>query len=80
MIHGKNVMLGHVSFKKGCVIAAHSHDSEQMIYVLSSSMKVSIPDKEITLSEGDALQIPAGVKNSAVVLEDTLGLNVTPKT
>lgn len=76
LISGKKIMLAQVFLKKGCVVAAHSHESEQMTYILSGSMKLRLPDKEVTLNEDDVLHIPSGVEHSAVALEDTLDLDV----
>jgi quercetin dioxygenase-like cupin family protein len=76
IISGKKVMLAQVFLKKGCVVAAHSHEGEQMTYILSGSMTLHLPDKEVTLNEGDVLNIPSGVEHSAVALEDTLDLDV----
>jgi len=76
IVSGKKVMLAQVFLKKGCVIAAHSHESEQMTYILSGAMTLRLPDKEMTLNEGDVLNIPSGVEHSAVALEDTLDLDV----
>ena len=74
-VYGKKVMLAQIFLKKGCVIASHSHESEQMTYILSGSMRFHLPDKEVTLNEGDVLNIPSGVEHSAVALEDTLDLD-----
>jgi len=76
LITGKKVMLAQVFLKKGCTVAAHSHESEQMTYILSGSMTLRLPDKEVTLNEGDVLHIPSGVEHSAVALDDTLDLDV----
>ena len=76
LISGKNVMLAQVFLKKGCVIAKHSHESEQMTYILSGSMKLCLPNQEVTLNEGDVLHIPSNVEHSAIALEDTLDLDV----
>ncbi len=76
LISGKKVMLAQVFLKKGCIVAAHSHHNEQMTYILSGSMKLRLPDKEVTLNEGDVLHIPSRVEHSAVALEDTLDLDV----
>jgi len=76
IISGKKVMLAQVYLKKGCVVPAHSHESEQMTYILSGSMTLRLPDKEVTLNQGDVLNIPSGVEHSAVALEDTLDLDV----
>lgn len=75
IISGKNMMLAQVFLKKGCVVVAHSHVSEQMTYILKGSMIFRLPDREITLNEGDVLNIPSGVEHSAVALEDTLDLD-----
>jgi quercetin dioxygenase-like cupin family protein len=76
LITGKNVMLAQVFLKKGCIVAAHSHESEQMTYILSGSMTLHLPDKQVTLNEGDVLHIPSGVEHSAIAHEDTLDLDV----
>ncbi len=76
LITGKKVMLAQVFLKKGCVVPAHSHESEQMTYVLNGSMILRLPDREATLNEGDVLHIPSGVEHSALALEDTLDLDI----
>ena len=76
LITGKKVMLAQVFLKKGCMVPAHSHDSEQMTYILSGSMTLRLPDMEVTLKECDVLHIPSGVEHSAVAHEDTLDLDI----
>jgi quercetin dioxygenase-like cupin family protein len=76
LIAGKKVMLAQVFLKKDCVIPVHSHESEQMTYILSGSMTLRLPDKEVTLNEGDVLHIASGVEHSAVAHEDTLDLDI----
>ena len=76
LITGKKVMLAQVFLKKGCMVPAHSHDSEQMTYILSGSMTLRLPDMEVTLKEGDVLHIPSGVEHSAFAHEDTLDLDI----
>ena len=75
-ISGKSVTLAQFSFKKDCVVVAHSHESEQMTCVLKGVLRLRLPDREVTLSEGEVLHIPSGVEHSAVALEDTLALDV----
>ena len=76
LITGKKVRLAQVFLKKGCMVPAHSHDSEQMTYILSGSMTLRLPDMEVTLKEGNVLHIPSGVEHSAVAHEDTLDLDI----
>jgi len=74
-ISGSKVMLAQIFLKKGCVVVAHSHESEQMTYIPSGSLTFRLPDKEMTVNEGDVLIIPSGVEHSAVALKDTLDLD-----
>jgi quercetin dioxygenase-like cupin family protein len=76
LITGKKVMLAQVHLKKGCIIQAHSHESEQMTYILRGSMRLRLPDKEVILGEDEVLHIPSGVEHSAVALEDTVDLDI----
>ena len=75
VISGSKVMLGQIFLKKGCVIASHKHESEQITYILSGCLKMILPDKEVILHEGEVLHIPSGVEHSAVALEETLDLD-----
>ena len=75
-ISGSKVMIAQVFLKKGCVVPAHSHESEQITYILSGSMVMKLPDKEVTLGEGDVLVIPSRVEHSAVAVEETLDVDV----
>ncbi len=76
LISGKKLMLAQVFLKKGCIVAPHSHESEQMTYILSGCLKLRLLDKEVTVNKGEVLHIPSAVEHSAVALEDTLDLDV----
>jgi quercetin dioxygenase-like cupin family protein len=76
IISGKNIMLGHLHLKSGCVIASHSHDSEQMTYVLRGSMTFHFSDRDIVVKEGQVLHIPSRVEHGAKALEDTLEVDI----
>ena len=76
LISGKNVMLAQVFLKKGCPIAPHKHESEQMTYILKGLMELTLPDRKVKLAEGQVLLIPPNLEHSAVALEDTLDLDV----
>ena len=76
LITGKKVMLAQVFLKKGCIVPSHSHESEQMTYILKGSLRLRLPDREVTLNEGEVLHIPSSVEHSAVALEETLDLDV----
>jgi len=76
LVTGERMMLAHVILKKGCVVPAHSHENEQLTYILKGALKFDIGGKEIILHEGEVLVIPSNVVHAAVALEDTLDVDV----
>ena len=53
----------------------HSHESEQMTYILQGALKFLIGGEEITVREGEVLHIPSWVEHQAEALEDTFELD-----
>lgn len=53
----------------GDVYAAHTHSFHKVIYVARGSITFGLPEKarQIALSAGDRLELPAGVAHDAVV-------------
>jgi quercetin dioxygenase-like cupin family protein len=76
IITGERAMLAHVYLKKGCVVPAHSHEHEQITYVLQGALKFTINDREIVLKAGEVMHIPSNVVHGAVAVEDTLDVDV----
>lgn len=72
-------MLAHVYLKKGAVVPMHSHDNEQLTYVVDGALKFRIgnggPDALIVRS-GEILHLPSNVPHEAEALEDTLDVDV----
>ena len=44
LITGERAMLAHVYLKKGAVVPMHSHDNEQITYVLEGALRFRIGD------------------------------------
>lgn len=76
IVAGERQMLVQVYVKRGCLVPRHTHDSEQMTYVLQGALKFLVGGEEITVREGEVLHIPAGVEHQAEALEDTFELDV----
>jgi len=79
LITGDRMMLAHVYLKKGCIVPKHSHENEQLTYILEGALKFSIGDdgaEEITVSAGEVLLIPSNVPHRAEALEETLDVDV----
>ena len=76
MITGDKVMLARVLLKKGCVVPEHSHENEQITYILEGALKFWIEGKEIVVRAGEVLCIPSNVPHKAEAVEDTVDLDV----
>jgi quercetin dioxygenase-like cupin family protein len=79
LITGERMMLAHVYLKKGCIVPKHSHDNEQITYILEGALKFWIGEdgsEEITVSAGEVLHIPPNVPHKAEALEETLDVDI----
>lgn len=81
IITGERMMLTHVYLKRGAVVPRHSHDNEQLTYILEGTLRFWIGDGEaeaevIDVRAGEVLHIPSNVPHMAEALEDTLDVDV----
>jgi quercetin dioxygenase-like cupin family protein len=76
LVTGEREMVGQVYLKKGALVPNHSHESEQMTYVLQGALKFLINGEEITVREGEVLHIPSWVEHQAEALDDTFELDL----
>ena len=75
-VAGEKSMLARLLLRKGCVVPLHSHENEQISYILEGALKFSLQGKDIIVRAGEILVIPATVPHSAEALEDTVDLDV----
>jgi unsaturated pyranuronate lyase len=76
IITGEREMLTQIYLKRGCLVPNHSHESEQMTYVLQGALRFLVNGEEITVREGEVLHIPSWVEHQAAAIEDTFELDV----
>jgi quercetin dioxygenase-like cupin family protein len=79
LITGDRMMLAHVYLKKGCIVPKHSHENEQLTYILEGALKFWIGEdgaEEITVRAGEVLLIPSNIPHKAEALEETLDVDV----
>jgi quercetin dioxygenase-like cupin family protein len=79
LITGERMMLAQVYLKKGCIVPKHSHENEQLTYILEGALKFWIGEdgsEEITVSAGEVLLVPSNVPHKAEALEETLDVDV----
>jgi quercetin dioxygenase-like cupin family protein len=79
LISAERIMLAHVQLKKGCLVPRHSHENEQLTYILSGALHFWLGEdesEEVVVRAGEVLVIPSNVPHKALALEDTLDLDV----
>ncbi len=79
LITADRMMLAHVYLEKGCIVPTHSHENEQLTYVLSGALHFWIGEngeEEVTIRAGEVLVIPSHVVHKAEALEDTLDVDI----
>ena len=79
LITGDRMMIAQVFLDEGCVVPKHSHDNEQLTYILEGALRFWIGEdgsEEIVVRAGEVLYIPSNVPHMAEALEDTLDVDI----
>ncbi len=75
-VFGERSMLARIILRKGSIVPQHSHDNEQITYVLEGALKFAIDGKEVIVRGGEILVIPSNMPHSAEAVEDTVDLDI----
>jgi quercetin dioxygenase-like cupin family protein len=79
LITSERMMIAHVYFQKGVDVPRHSHENEQITYILEGALLFKLGangEREVIVRAGEVLVIPSFLPHSAVALEDTLDVDV----
>lgn len=79
LITGDRMMIAHVYFESGEEVPRHSHDNEQVTYILSGALRFwfgAADEQEVTVRAGEVVIIPSNVPHRAVALEATLDVDI----
>ena len=76
LVSGEREMLAQIYMKRGAQVPIHSHESEQMTYILQGALRFLVDGEEIIVREGEVLHIPAWAPHQAEALEDTFELDI----
>jgi quercetin dioxygenase-like cupin family protein len=79
IICGERMMLTHVYLKDGTIVPTHSHDNEQLTYILEGALHFWIGadgKQEVMVHAGEVLVIPSGIPHKAQAVGDTLDVDV----
>lgn len=70
------VMLCEFFLERGAHIPQHSHTNDQVGYLISGQLQVTIGSQTRILNPGDSYAVPGGLVHSVQVLEDSLVVDV----
>ncbi|MDQ2855464.1 MAG: cupin domain-containing protein [Acidobacteriota bacterium] len=79
LITGDRVMLAHVYLKKGAIVPQHSHENEQITYILEGGLRFWLGEEGsqvIDVLPGEVLHIPSFVLHKAEALADTVDVDI----
>jgi quercetin dioxygenase-like cupin family protein len=79
MITGDRVMIAHIYLEQGAVVPTHSHDNEQLTYILEGAVRFWFGEDEaqvVDVKAGEVLVIPSNLVHRAEALERTLDVDV----
>jgi quercetin dioxygenase-like cupin family protein len=79
LITGNRMMIAHVYLAKGCIVPKHSHENEQITYILEGALRFWLGEdqkEELIVRAGEVLTIPSNLPHKAEALEDTLDVDI----
>jgi quercetin dioxygenase-like cupin family protein len=79
LISTERLMLAHVYLEQGCIVPKHSHENEQLTYILEGLLRFSLGDDEsevVDVGAGEVLHIPSHLPHKAEALETTLDVDI----
>ena len=79
LITSDRMMIAHVYLKKGDDVPHHSHENEQITYILEGALQFWLGEhgeRELVVRAGEVLVIPSNLPHRALALENTLDVDI----
>lgn len=79
---GERMMLAQVFLEKGAIVPKHSHENEQLTWILEGALRFWIGNEgepgyeERVVLAGEVMYIPSNIPHKAEALEDTFDVDV----
>jgi len=75
-VAGDREMVAQIYLKHGAIVPTHSHESEQLTYVVTGALKFTLDGRDIVVRAGELLRIPSWMPHSAEAIEETFELDL----
>src|SRR3954454_21674779 len=69
-ITGERITIARFELRRGGIVPRHSHEPEQISYVVTGRLKFVLNAQELVVGAGEVVQIPSRVEHEVQVLED----------
>ena len=79
LISAERMMLAQVFLDQGCIVPQHSHENEQLSYIVEGKLRFWLGEDEsevVDVAAGEVLHIPSWLPHKAEALETTLDVDV----
>jgi len=74
--YNDKLLLAEHRMEKGWVGARHQHPHDQVVYVVSGQLSVTVGDKTFAAGAGDSFVVRGGLDHQAAALEDSVVVDV----
>lgn len=76
LTYGEKTLMTEFHLSKGSVLPAHSHNQEQIGYLVSGKLTLNFDGEDHEFGPGDSWCIPGDVIHSGKILEDSVAVEV----
>jgi quercetin dioxygenase-like cupin family protein len=76
MAYNDKLFLAEHRMVEGWVGSAHSHEHDQIVYVIGGHLKVTCQGKTFDLRAGDSFVVRGGVEHGASAVEDSIVIDI----
>ena len=79
LISTERMMLAQVFLEQGCIVPQHSHENEQLTYILEGKLRFWLGEDEsevVDVGAGEVLHLPSWLPHKAEALEPTLDVDI----
>jgi len=76
MAYNDKLFLAEHRMVEGWVGSAHSHEHDQIVYVVGGHLKVTCQGKTFDLRAGDSFVVRGGVEHGASAAEDSIVIDI----
>ncbi|MEW6737673.1 MAG: cupin domain-containing protein [Acidobacteriota bacterium] len=70
------LMISWMECKQGCYVPPHSHENEQLTFVISGRWRFHIEGKIVLVGPNEMLYIPSNVVHEAEAIEDLVAYDI----